>query len=91
MAVPTVAVHEIQMLTDGAEASWTVHATAFAVVLIANAGEIGVRDSAGGTTFMLENAVLFDATNYLKAGTTWYFSGLRTARLGIIYAHFGQL
>ena len=81
--------HQLEMIgptpTDD-EVTFTVVGGTDAIIVCATGSEIRMCNVTGmAESFTLPAHEAIVMTPFMIAGDTWYFTGLKTARLGIIY------
>ena len=88
MVVQATATEQIEMLGPETQVPWTVHANASSILVCARGSPVVVNSVDGGTeplTLPTHEAV--DVTAVIKAGDNYYLTGLKTARLSVIYRY----
>lgn len=88
MVIQATATEQIDMLGPETQVSWTVHANALSVLVCARGSPIVLSSVDGGTEpLTLPTHEAMNMTALIKAGDKYYLTGLKTARLSVIYRY----
>ena len=88
MVVLATKTHELEMLGTDTEVTWEIPAQTQAITVQAFGSDIKISDVTGmAEPLTAPTWVAIPVTDYFKAGDTYYFTGLKSARLSIVYKY----